>query len=341
MPEKSIVFAVGDIVDCDNSTPGKGAIETAKLLNKLLKEEGNEGALVLLLGDLVYDNGTEGQIANCYDQTWGQFYSRSLPTPGNHEYYALDSAGKDYSIGPYQQYWDLRFQAIAQMNGFAGVADEGYYKFQHASWTFLSINSTAIVEDADTLEAYPLSLINKSNEPPHIKKWKKANLKIQTALAGHKLLDTYKHQQKWLNAEAFKNNKECTLVFTHYPRYSSGKHGNEKWETDPLIPVYRMLIDNGVSVVLAGHDHDYERFHPMDEKGVRDDMNGITSCVVGTGGTEHRDFENIINNSAKRVPNEWGILRLELYSDHYNSQFITTTGKRMDSHTEKCVPRAQ
>ena len=38
------------------------------------------------LGDNVYQSGTASEFANCYDQVWGGFKSRTRPVPGNHDW---------------------------------------------------------------------------------------------------------------------------------------------------------------------------------------------------------------------------------------------------------------
>ena len=45
-----------------------------------------------------------------------------------------------------------------------------------------------------------------------------------------------------------------------------------------MAALWRTLARAGADVVLAGHDHHYERFAPID---------GIRSFVVGTGGRSH------------------------------------------------------
>src|SRR3712207_8306900 len=51
-----------------------------------------------------------------------------------------------------------------------------------------------------------------------------------------------------------------------------------------LQPLFQALYDNGVEVLLTGHDHGYERFAPMDAAANRDGARGVRQFVVGTGG---------------------------------------------------------
>ncbi len=84
---------------------------------------------------------------------------------------------------------------------------------------------------------------------------------------------------EWLRRDLAANPRRCSLVAMHHPRFSSGVHGDSR-EAGVFWPV---LDARQVDVVLAGHDHDYERFTPMSAGGTPSTQ-GIRSWVVGTGG---------------------------------------------------------
>ncbi|MFL5760314.1 MAG: metallophosphoesterase family protein, partial [Thermomicrobiales bacterium] len=88
-------------------------------------------------------------------------------------------------------------------------------------------------------------------------------------------------QENWLTSDLNAHPADCTLAYWHHPRYSSGaEHGS-----DPMSQaMWQDLYDAGAEIVLSGHDHDYERFAPMDASGAADQANGIREFVVGTGG---------------------------------------------------------
>jgi acid phosphatase type 7 len=50
-------------------------------------------ATVATFGDHAYPQGTAANFANCYDPFWGQFKSRTMPSPGNHEYETPGASG--------------------------------------------------------------------------------------------------------------------------------------------------------------------------------------------------------------------------------------------------------
>ena len=129
-------------------------------------------------------------------------------------------------------------------------------------------------------------------------------------------------QLQWLAADLAANPSICTLAYWHRPRFSSGRHGN----SDGSKPFWDTLYAAGADVVLAGHDHDYERFAPQDPDGAADPGNGIRQFVVGTGGKSVRPFESISENSEVRDDSTFGVLKLALFSSHYEWQFVPTEG---------------
>ena len=66
-------------------------------------------------------------------------------------------------------------------------------------------------------------------------------------------------QQRWLARELARGGARCTLAYMHHPRFSSGLHGSD----ETIAPLWRTMSRGGVDVVLAGHDHHYERFAPV------------------------------------------------------------------------------
>src|SRR5215207_143134 len=87
-------------------------------------------------------------------------------------------------------------------------------------------------------------------------------------------------QEQWLREDLAAHPATCTLAYWHHPLFSSGKeHGGD----EAMRPVWQALYDAGTDVVLAGHEHNYERFAPLDPTGATDLERGIRQFVVGTG----------------------------------------------------------
>jgi hypothetical protein len=139
-------------------------------------------------------------------------------------------------------------------------------------------------------------------------------------------------QYDWLRNELKGPQKLCTMAMWHNPRFSSGWHG-----TDPSFqPLWQILYDGGVDLVLNGHDHDYERFAPQNPAGVADSAKGITEIVAGTGGGDFYGFKVPVPNSIARVEGHYGVLKLTLGKGEWASAFIEVNGRVWDPATGKC-----
>lgn len=89
--------------------------------------------------------------------------------------------------------------------------------------------------------------------------------------------------QDWLAADLSGTQKPWKIVFFHKPPYTSHPKRTPNLEARKLlIPV---LERHGVQVVLTGHNHFYERFHPVREGQVTTmQEGGITYLTTGGGG---------------------------------------------------------
>ena len=113
----------------------------------------------------------------------------------------------------------------------------------------------------------------------------------------------------------------CVLAMWHHPRWSSGgEHGSDN-RTEVL---WRTLALGGADIVLSGHDHDYERFVPMDGEG-EPVSGGLVQFVVGTGGRSLYQFRDILATSAVHDDSTFGVLHLTLRSGGYDWEFVPTT----------------
>jgi hypothetical protein len=78
-------------------------------------------------------------------------------------------------------------------------------------------------------------------------------------------------QWEWLDDTLASSTNQWKVVALHHPLYSSGRHGSTVGARERLEPI---LARHHVDLVLAGHDHHYERTHPQ---------SGITYVVSGGG----------------------------------------------------------
>jgi len=138
-------------------------------------------------------------------------------------------------------------------------------------------------------------------------------------------------QYNWLVQDLASNNATCTLVFFHHPRFGlGGTSGN-----DYLQDIWKLLYDEGVDVVLTGHEHNYHRWLPMDDNGnvVPD---GMLQYVVGTGGHTLMGFHHADERVATRIRNQDGVLQLTLGATGATSRFIATDGTVNDQASFNC-----
>jgi PKD repeat protein len=147
-------------------------------------------------------------------------------------------------------------------------------------------------------------------------------------------------QEQWLRADLAAHPTSCTAAIWHEPRFSSGSdHGDDQrsqvfWED---------LYYAGADVIINGHDHDYERFAPMDAAGNADATYGLRQFVIGTGGKELNSFASKIDrNSVARNARDHGVLKLTLHESSYDWEFVPVPGGSgfADSGTAACVTTA-
>ncbi|MGK2849737.1 MAG: metallophosphoesterase family protein [Candidatus Limnocylindrales bacterium] len=139
-------------------------------------------------------------------------------------------------------------------------------------------------------------------------------------------------QGRWLVTELAATTATCTVAIWHHPRFSSGEHGDQ----DEVGPFWDALYAAGADVVINGHDHDYERFAPLDPDGREDRERGLRQFVVGTGGKELRGFDTVAAHSELRASVAHGVLALTLHDGSYDWQFIPTAGDFADRGTARC-----
>ena len=196
-------------------------------------------------------------------------------------------------------YFDY-FNGVGVFDGPAGARDKGYYSYDLGAWHVVTLNSQCSHAPADN----PYQGDCAAGSP----------------------------QEQWLRADLAAHPARCTLAVWHHPWFSSGLPG----VNDRVQPLFQALYDNGVDVLLTGHDHGYERFAPMDAAFKRDPALGVRQFVVGTGGKNEEMRRNPQPNSEVRGEGSFGVLEMTLRPTAYKWEFKRDGGRFADSGANAC-----
>ncbi len=123
-------------------------------------------------------------------------------------------------------------------------------------------------------------------------------------------------QALWLRDKLAAATERWKIVYLHHSPYSSGEHGG-------LTDLRWAFKEWGASIVIAGHEHDYERLL----------VNGLPYIVNGLGGATIRNFGIIDPNSQIRYNADYGAMLVDVTPDKLTFQFITRTGIVIDTYT--------
>jgi acid phosphatase type 7 len=133
-------------------------------------------------------------------------------------------------------------------------------------------------------------------------------------------------QETWLKEDLAKRPNACILAYGHHALFSSGVFKRHAVHPE-LKPLWEDLYAVHADLVLAGHEHSYERFAPQDPDGKADPVNGIREIVAGTGGRSHDLLGFATPNSEVRDWDTFGVLKLTLTPGKYTWEFIPEEGK--------------
>ena len=141
-------------------------------------------------------------------------------------------------------------------------------------------------------------------------------------------------QYEWLRADLAASPRSCSLAYWHHARFASTSvHADDPAMDD----VWRLLDAYAADVILAGHNHNYERFAELDANGVPD-PDGMRQFVVGTGGRNHYSIVSPHPLSVVQNTDAFGVLKLTLRATSYEWEFVPEPGKAfVDSGWDSCA----
>ncbi len=139
-------------------------------------------------------------------------------------------------------------------------------------------------------------------------------------------------QLRWLRKDIKDHPVTCSLFATHHPRFSSGYHE----EDVDVSGFFKVARRHHVEMFLSGHDHDYERFAPMNNARERR-KNGVMQFVSGAGGSSHYDIGSPEKGSKYRNDTNYGVLQLTLKDGSFDYAFRGIGGATRDPGSRSCV----
>ena len=130
-----------------------------------------------------------------------------------------------------------------------------------------------------------------------------------------------KKQIDWLNDKLAADTAEWKIAFFHHPPYSSGgAHGSDTKLREIVEPIF---LKHGVDVVLAGHEHFYERIKPQ---------KGIYYFISGSGGKLRKgDVKKGSPLTDKAYDNDMSFMLVEIAKDQMYFQVISRTLETVDT----------
>lgn len=129
-----------------------------------------------------------------------------------------------------------------------------------------------------------------------------------------------KEQLDWLEKELGSSSSDWKICYLHHPLYSSARRHGSSLETRTVLePIF---VKHGVSVVLAGHDHTYERTKPQ---------KGIYHFVVGSSGSLRKGDLARTTITEKGYDQDYVFMLVEIVGDELYFAALTRTGQVVDS----------
>ncbi len=134
---------------------------------------------------------------------------------------------------------------------------------------------------------------------------------------------TAKRQLEWLDKSLSQSKAKYKIVYGHYPLYSSGMHGLREDVTLRLRDILEPILErNSVDVYLAGHEHHYERSHPI---------KGVTHILSGGAGRSRKiHYEHDFNYPRAAAVEAFHFMLFEITPDGLKYQAIDREDRVID-----------
>lgn len=144
---------------------------------------------------------------------------------------------------------------------------------------------------------------------------------------GFRALDAGKPQRTWLESEFGEDRPTCKIVQLHHPVVT-----HEPDMTTRARAMWRLLVERGADIVLAGHVHNYQRWVPLSAAG-EPAATGVVQFVAGTGGQSVARSETPDDRRARVIgtkPGGIGVLLLTLNVRGAAYRYVDADGRLHD-----------
>ncbi len=213
---------------------------------------------VLMLGDNIYSNGVGPGIQKVFEAPFADLLAAGVQfhaVLGNHDI----RRGTELQI--HYPAWNMRGQR--------------FYAFSKGERLieFFGLDSTALAEEASALEIVEKAQLDKERAAlerkqtltePEERRLASINAELGEDVAFISEQTAVKNAQLvWLHDVLAKSPARWKVVFLHHSIYSAatrrGGHGGERSLLRLRVLLEPIFVQHGVDLVLAGHDHHYDR----------------------------------------------------------------------------------
>jgi len=137
-------------------------------------------------------------------------------------------------------------------------------------------------------------------------------------------------QLAWLRADLQRSRATCVAAIMHHPLVSSGPNGDNPQVRD----LWRVLVEAGADMVIASHDHFYERHARIDQDG-RPSPRGLRQFTAGTGGATLYRTGGGMRPTTEAKAVAWGVVKFTLLPTSYRWEFVSVEGV-LDAGMDSC-----
>lgn len=307
--------AISGTIPLDIEASGKGTTKTATLNLTIIEVSQppppTNDPQIVAVGDIVCNSNTIG-TNSCHQQATSDLMMSINPnavlTLGDNQY-------ENGELANYNQFYDPTWGRALEKT-FPSPGNHEYGTSSAAG--YFNYFGTHAGNSQNGYYSYDLG------------SWHMVSLNSNCSQVGG--CSTNSPQGLWLKNDLETHNNACTLVYWHHPRFSAGTHG----DNTSMDYFWQLLDANNVDVALAGHDHNYQRFAPMDLTGSAD-PNGVREFVVGTGGKSHYTLDPLVHSTLETYnTSTFGVLKMTLHEASYDWEFVGESGNVIDSGSWNC-----